>query len=178
MTLLNQDLFYMKHDNSRSKKYVLSLHKYSAGAFLENDIEELTSRWAKQYHIKRQEKKRDNHDEVYLESKIVDVVRTSYDLEFTSLRSVHDYQLGLESYQQRVNHTAPTITFPGIKKEKLLTITSQLVVGLIYENNKKEKRVMIIEEILKFCDATPIRVFRGSKEEELGCKARVCRPKS
>ncbi|GJS38556.1 hypothetical protein Tco_0563599 [Tanacetum coccineum] len=174
MTMLNQDLFYLKHDNSGPKKYVISLHKYPAVPFLENDLEELTSRWvskcfkrfnlyarysvkhwknlwAKQHHIRRHEKKKDNPDEVYLESKIVEVVRTLYKL------GVHDYQLGLESYQQRVNLTAPTITFPGIERKKLLTLTSKLVVGLIYENNKKEKRVMIIKEIPKFCNATLIR---------------------
>ncbi|GKB80202.1 hypothetical protein Tco_0947097 [Tanacetum coccineum] len=31
---------------------------------------------------------------------------------------VHDFQLGVESYQQKVNLTAPTITFPGIEKKR------------------------------------------------------------
>ncbi|GKB97153.1 hypothetical protein Tco_0983290 [Tanacetum coccineum] len=71
-----------------SKKYVPSLHKYLAVPFPENDLEELTSRWVskrvkrfnlyarysvehwktlweKQHHIRRQEQKRDNPDEVY-----------------------------------------------------------------------------------------------------------------
>ncbi|GJR19364.1 zinc finger, CCHC-type containing protein [Tanacetum coccineum] len=59
-----------------------------------------------------------------------------------------------------VNLTAPTITFPGIERKKLLTITFKPVVGLIYENNKKEKRVMEIKEIPKFCDATLRRVLK------------------
>ncbi|GJZ27073.1 hypothetical protein Tco_0571326 [Tanacetum coccineum] len=46
----------------------------------------------------------------------------------------------MESYQHKVNLTAPTLTFPGTKEEKLLTITSNPIIGLIYENNKKEKR--------------------------------------
>ncbi|GJR61110.1 hypothetical protein Tco_1503272 [Tanacetum coccineum] len=54
MTLLNQDLFYLKHDNSGPKKYILSLHKYSVVPFPDDDIEEQTSRWAKQDHIRRQ----------------------------------------------------------------------------------------------------------------------------
>ncbi|GJV87207.1 hypothetical protein Tco_1531145 [Tanacetum coccineum] len=33
---------------------------------------------------------------------------------------VHDFQLGIESYQQKVNLTAPTISFPGIAKHKML----------------------------------------------------------
>ncbi|GJV61892.1 hypothetical protein Tco_1467992 [Tanacetum coccineum] len=32
---------------------------------------------------------------------------------------VHDFQLGIESYQQKVNLTAPTISFPGIEKHKI-----------------------------------------------------------
>ncbi|GKA69872.1 hypothetical protein Tco_0775936, partial [Tanacetum coccineum] len=32
---------------------------------------------------------------------------------------VYDFQLGIESYQQKVNLTAPTIDFPGIKKHKI-----------------------------------------------------------
>nr|GFD16946.1 hypothetical protein [Tanacetum cinerariifolium] len=73
---------------------------------------------------------------------------------------VHDYQFFLESYQQKVNLTVPTITFPGIERKKLLTTTSKPVVGLIYENNKKEKSVMEIKEMPKFYDATLIRVLK------------------
>nr|GEV08346.1 hypothetical protein [Tanacetum cinerariifolium] len=232
MTMLNQDLFYLKHDNSGPKKYVLSLHKYPAVSFPENDLEELTSRW---------EKKRDNPNEVYSESKTLEVVRTLYKLghehkyitkivvrrvdgKFDAflkldykylhkndiedlylmcingkgkdyretgllgsfivfirscviLERVHDYQLGLESYQQRVNLTAPTITFFGIERKKLLTITSKLVVGLIYENNKKEKRVMIIKQIPKFCDATLIRVLELVEKTNMDVKHGYADPK-
>ncbi|GKB81675.1 hypothetical protein Tco_0948570 [Tanacetum coccineum] len=158
MTLLNQDLFYLKYVSSGPKKYVPSLHRYPAVLFPENDLEEQTSIWVskrvkrfnlyarysvehwkniwpKQHHIRRQEQKRDNPDEVYSESKIVEV-------------------LGMKSYQQKVNLTALIITLPGIERKKLLTITSKLVVGLIYENSKKKKKVMEIKDILKFCDAT------------------------
>ncbi|GJT28718.1 hypothetical protein Tco_0908993 [Tanacetum coccineum] len=31
---------------------------------------------------------------------------------------VHDFQLRIESYQQKVNLTAPTISFPGVEREK------------------------------------------------------------
>ncbi|GJX18550.1 hypothetical protein Tco_0221227 [Tanacetum coccineum] len=74
---------------------------------------------------------------------------------------VHDFQLGIESYQHKVNLTAPTITFPGIEKYELCTITSKPVVGMINENSKKEKRVMIHKKIHKFCDATLKRVLEG-----------------
>ncbi|GJX76563.1 hypothetical protein Tco_0323374 [Tanacetum coccineum] len=72
---------------------------------------------------------------------------------------VHDFQLGMESYQQKVNLTAPTITFPDIEEYKVFDITFERVCGMIYENSKKEKRVMVYKEILNFCDATLKRVL-------------------
>ncbi|GJR89552.1 hypothetical protein Tco_0213563 [Tanacetum coccineum] len=74
---------------------------------------------------------------------------------------VHDFQLGIESYQQKVNLTAPTIYFPGVEKHKMFSIIYELVHGIIYKNSKKEKRVMIHSEIHKFCDATLNRVLEG-----------------
>ncbi|GKB34051.1 hypothetical protein Tco_0878993 [Tanacetum coccineum] len=45
LSLVNQDLLYLKKGNSGSKEYVLSLHKFPAVIFLDDDIEERTSRW-------------------------------------------------------------------------------------------------------------------------------------
>nr|GFA25009.1 hypothetical protein [Tanacetum cinerariifolium] len=45
MTLLNQDLFNLKYGNSGPKKYTLSLHKFLAVPFPDDDIEERISRW-------------------------------------------------------------------------------------------------------------------------------------
>nr|GFB13650.1 hypothetical protein [Tanacetum cinerariifolium] len=77
---------------------------------------------------------------------------------------VHDFQLGIESYQQKVNLTAPTTTFPGIERKKPLTITFKHVVGLIYENNKKEKRVMIVGN--KMHKAFPLPGEKDDKVKE------------
>ncbi|GJW38477.1 retrovirus-related pol polyprotein from transposon TNT 1-94 [Tanacetum coccineum] len=76
---------------------------------------------------------------------------------------VYDFQLGVESYQQKVNLTEPTITFPCIEKYKMFSIIFELVHGIVYKNNKKEKRVMRHQEIHKFCDATSKRVLEGLK---------------
>ncbi|GJZ66488.1 hypothetical protein Tco_0623184 [Tanacetum coccineum] len=76
---------------------------------------------------------------------------------------VHDFQLGVESYQQQVNLTAPTITFPCIKKYKVFSIISEPIYGIIYKNSKKEKRVMRHQEVHKFCDATLKKVLEGLK---------------
>ncbi|GJR04743.1 retrovirus-related pol polyprotein from transposon TNT 1-94 [Tanacetum coccineum] len=76
---------------------------------------------------------------------------------------VHDFQLGIKSNQQKVNLTAPTISFPGIEKHKMFSIIYEPVHGIIYKNNKKEKRVMRHSEIHKFFDATRNRVLEGLK---------------
>ncbi|GKA52693.1 hypothetical protein Tco_0746008 [Tanacetum coccineum] len=76
---------------------------------------------------------------------------------------VHDFQLGIESYQHKVNLTAPTMTFPGIKEHEMFSVIYEPVHGIIYKNSKKEKRVMRHSEIHKFCDATLNRVLEGLK---------------
>ncbi|GJY31278.1 hypothetical protein Tco_0414773 [Tanacetum coccineum] len=111
--------------------------------------------WARQHHIRRQEKQRDKPEEAYSESKIVEVVRILYELGHE-----HKYITKI----MKVNLTASTIIFPGIERKKLLTITSKPVFGLIYENSKKEKRVMILKEIPKFCDLTLKRVLKMGKK--------------
>ncbi|GJU97079.1 hypothetical protein Tco_1326350 [Tanacetum coccineum] len=76
---------------------------------------------------------------------------------------VHDFQLGIESYQRKVNLTASTISFLGIEKCKMFFIIYEPVHEIIYKNSKKEKRVMRHSEIHKFCDATLNRVLEGLK---------------
>ncbi|GKC64629.1 hypothetical protein Tco_1097227, partial [Tanacetum coccineum] len=76
---------------------------------------------------------------------------------------VHDFQLGVESYQQKVNLTTPIITFSGIEKHKMFSIVFAPAYGIIYKNNKKEKRVMRHQEIPKFYDATLKRVLEWLK---------------
>ncbi|GJU94628.1 hypothetical protein Tco_1319384 [Tanacetum coccineum] len=78
MSLVNQDLFYLKNANSETRKYVPSLHKIHAFSFLENDLEELNTRWVKKT-IKRQLKMRDDSEKVYSEKKIVDVIKVKFD---------------------------------------------------------------------------------------------------
>ncbi|GJW00167.1 hypothetical protein Tco_1555418 [Tanacetum coccineum] len=78
-------------------------------------------------------------------------------------KRVHDFQLGVEIYQQKVNLSTPKITFLGIEKCKVFSIISELVYRIIYKNSKKEKRAMRHQEIHKFCDATLKRVLEGLK---------------
>ncbi|GKD78956.1 hypothetical protein Tco_1341577, partial [Tanacetum coccineum] len=76
---------------------------------------------------------------------------------------VHDFQLGIETYQIRVNLIVPTLTFLGIKAHDPYSIVDKPNTGLIYLNNKEEKRVMYLSKIIKFCDATLERVLKKLK---------------
>ncbi|GJR77578.1 hypothetical protein Tco_0089943 [Tanacetum coccineum] len=203
LSLVNQDLLYLKKGSSGPEKIVMSLHKFPAVIFSDDDIEERTSRWIVQiiktyWELGHEHKfiteivarrangsivsitesdyknlNKNDIEDMYLlivNGKVDDYAKTRllWSL-LVFIRStviwerVHDFQLGVESYQQKVNLTAPTITFPGIKKYKVFFIVSKPVYGIIYKNSKKEKRVMRHQEIHKFCDATLKRVLEGLK---------------
>ncbi|GJZ67509.1 hypothetical protein Tco_0630749 [Tanacetum coccineum] len=49
LSLVNQDLLYLKKGNSGPEKIVLSLHKFPVVIFPDDDIEERTSRWVSDY---------------------------------------------------------------------------------------------------------------------------------
>ncbi|GJT87600.1 hypothetical protein Tco_1069317 [Tanacetum coccineum] len=88
-----------------------SLHKYPAVSFLEDDIEERTSRynlWAKQDHIRRQKEQSDKPKEVNLESKIVEVIKTSYELG-------HEHKFIIQMMVRRANRKIDPITKSGYK---------------------------------------------------------------
>nr|GEW54437.1 hypothetical protein [Tanacetum cinerariifolium] len=76
---------------------------------------------------------------------------------------VHDFQLGIKIYQIKVNLTAPTLTFSGIKAHEPYSIVDKPTTGLIYLNSKNEKRVKYLVEIIKLCDAMLERVLNEIK---------------
>ncbi|GJR58194.1 hypothetical protein Tco_1500356 [Tanacetum coccineum] len=207
LSLINQDLLYLKKGSSGPEKIVLSLHKFPAIIFNDDDIEERTSRWvnkcvkkfnpyarygvehwknphAKIFYIRKQKEPGKPKEVIYSNSKIIQVIKTYWELghehkfitEIVARRAnecivsitepnyknlnkndiedmyllimngkvpdyaetgllwslsvfirssviwerVHDFQLGIESYQQKVNLTAPTIYFPGVEKHKIV----------------------------------------------------------
>ncbi|GKB01040.1 retrovirus-related pol polyprotein from transposon TNT 1-94 [Tanacetum coccineum] len=218
LSLVNQDLLYLKKGNSGPEKIVLSLHKFPVVIFPDNDIEERTSRWIdkcvkkfnpyarysivhviKTYGELGHEHKfiteiiasrangsimsitepgyknlnKNDIKDMYLlciNGKVCDYAKTGLPWSLSIfIRStmiwerVHDFQLGVESYQQKVNLTTPTITFPDIDKYKMFSIIFEPVYGIIYKNIKKEKRVMRRQEVHKSYDATLKRVLEGLK---------------
>nr|GEU76472.1 hypothetical protein [Tanacetum cinerariifolium] len=71
--------------------------------------------------------------------------------------------LRIDSYQVKVNLTAPTLTFPDIEAHESYLIIDKPTMGLIYLNNKDEKQVMYLVEIVKFYDATLEKVSKEVK---------------
>ncbi|GJX44188.1 hypothetical protein Tco_0260864 [Tanacetum coccineum] len=84
-----------------------------------NDIEDL-------YYLCRNKKV--NYHETKLMNSLITFIKSRVIWE-----RVHDFQLGIESYQIRVNLTAPTLTFPGIKAHEPYSIVEQATYGILNE---------------------------------------------
>ncbi|GJZ72478.1 hypothetical protein Tco_0636329 [Tanacetum coccineum] len=177
----NKDLFCLRHGNTETKKYVLSLHKIHVTHFPEDDLEEQLTRWVRKelntfnkeaqlsiQHWKntwhkiiyiKKHKKRSNPKEVYPDHKIGEVVRIKNEKEYGQ-DFMEEIILGIERYQIKINLTAPTLIIPSIKNLEPFSIITDPFIGIVYENIKKEMRVMGIREIPKFCDATLDKVMK------------------
>ncbi|GKE76311.1 hypothetical protein Tco_1542431, partial [Tanacetum coccineum] len=68
-------------------------------------------------------------------------------------KRVEDLQLGVESYQKKINITLPPQTFPEIEFKELY-IPSHKPPGVIYEDLTKHKRVMRANELYNLSDGT------------------------
>nr|GFC78197.1 hypothetical protein [Tanacetum cinerariifolium] len=68
-------------------------------------------------------------------------------------RRVEDLQLGVESYQKRLNLTKPDTYRPDLKRREAYTAHSNPR-GFIYQNKDKKNRLMRIDELHKLSDGT------------------------
>ncbi|GJX71504.1 hypothetical protein Tco_0308675 [Tanacetum coccineum] len=68
-------------------------------------------------------------------------------------RRVEDVQLGLESYQKKLNLTKPQQDFLEISAKELYTPSFDPP-GAVYEDLNKQKRVIRADELYKFSDGT------------------------
>ncbi|GJY74596.1 hypothetical protein Tco_0479027 [Tanacetum coccineum] len=139
-----EQIFVMR-ENDKPNSFSEADFKYMN----KNDIEDL-------YYLCRNKKVK--YRETKLMNSLITFIRSRVIWE-----RVHDFQSGIESYQVKVNLTAPTFTFPGIEAYEPYSIVDKPNTGLIYLNNKDEKRVMYLVEIVKFCDATLEKVLKEVK---------------
>nr|GEZ57710.1 hypothetical protein [Tanacetum cinerariifolium] len=68
-------------------------------------------------------------------------------------RRVEDLQLGVESYQKKLNLIKPNTYRSDLKRKKAYTTYSDPR-GFIYQNKDKQNRLMRIDELHKFSDGT------------------------
>nr|GEV92090.1 hypothetical protein [Tanacetum cinerariifolium] len=68
-------------------------------------------------------------------------------------RRVKDLQLGVESYQKKINLTKPDTYILDLKRKEAYTAYSNPK-GFIYQNRDKKNRLMCIDELHKFSDGT------------------------
>ncbi|GKB59493.1 hypothetical protein Tco_0915679 [Tanacetum coccineum] len=174
LSLINQDLLYLKKGNSGPEKIVNKCVK-KFNPYARYGVEHWKNPHAKIFYIKRQ-KEPGKPKEVIVARRANECIVSITDPDYKNINKndIEDMYLLImngkvpdyaetESYQQKVNLTAPTISFPGIEKHKMFFIIYEPVHGIIYKNSKKEKRVMRHSEIHKFCDATLNRVLEGLK---------------
>nr|GEX36833.1 hypothetical protein [Tanacetum cinerariifolium] len=69
------------------------------------------------------------------------------------LRCMEDLQLGVESYQKRLNLTKPDTYRSDLKRREAYTAYSNPR-GFIYQNKDKKNRLMWIDKLQKFSDGT------------------------
>nr|GEZ68051.1 hypothetical protein [Tanacetum cinerariifolium] len=67
-------------------------------------------------------------------------------------RRAEDLQLGVESYQKKLNLTKPDTYRSDLKRKEAYTTYSNPR-GFIYQNKDKQNRLMQIDELHKFSDA-------------------------
>nr|GEZ55715.1 hypothetical protein [Tanacetum cinerariifolium] len=68
-------------------------------------------------------------------------------------RRVKDLQLGVESYQKKLNLTKPDMYRSELRRREAYTAYSNPR-GFIYQNKDKKNRLMRIDELHKFSDGT------------------------
>ncbi|GJS40315.1 hypothetical protein Tco_0565358 [Tanacetum coccineum] len=196
LSLVNQDLLYLKKGSSGPEKIVCvdkCVQKFNP--YARYNVEHWKNQHAKIFYIKRQKEPGKQKEEVYSNSKIVQVIKTYGELG-------HEHKFVKKIIARRANGSILSIIEPDyknlnkndIKDMYFLCINSKVedyaetallwslsvfirstviwkrvhdfelgVESYQQKNNKKEKRVMRHQEIHKFCDATSKRVLERLK---------------
>ncbi|GJV36871.1 hypothetical protein Tco_1409348 [Tanacetum coccineum] len=185
--LYNKDLFFLKHGNSEVRKKVRNNSKEYFSDHMIVEVVRVTIDqpygldFMKQIIMMRENDKPDSFSEANFKYMKKNDIEDLYYLclnkkvnyrdnklknslmkfikSYVIWERVHDFQLGIKSYQININLTA----FLGIEARDPYSIMDKPTIGLIYLNNKNEKRVMYLIDISKFCDATLERVLNEVK---------------
>ncbi|GJW81286.1 hypothetical protein Tco_0145261 [Tanacetum coccineum] len=159
------------------EKIVMSLHKFPAVIFPDDDIEEITSRRVKKcvkkfnpYAWYNFEHWKNPHAKIFYIKKQQETGKPNV-ISHKFIEEIVARKVCGTSVR-KVNLTAQTITFPGIEKYKVFSIVFEPIYGIIYENSKKEKRVdetfIVISSVmcsLSHEDAEYLQLFKERIKE-------------
>nr|GEW89203.1 hypothetical protein [Tanacetum cinerariifolium] len=173
---INNDLVYLR-EGASSRKYTTSVTKTKAADYGHIKwIEDLNLDWItvrrdddKLYKFKEGDFKRlriqDIEDMLLLlvQGKLTNLTveeRFAFNVSLRMFtrsiviqRRVENLQLGVESYQKKLNLTRPDTYHSDLKRKEAYTAYSNLR-GFIYLNKDKQNRLMRIDELQKFSDGT------------------------
>ncbi|GKB59332.1 hypothetical protein Tco_0915518, partial [Tanacetum coccineum] len=171
LSMINQDLLYLKKGNSGPEKIVLSLHKFPAIIFNDVDIEERNSKWvnkcvkkfypyarygvehwknphAKIFYIKRQKEPGKPKEVVYSNSKIIQVIKTYWELG-------HEHKFITEIVARRANECIVSITesdYKNLNKNDIEDIYLLIMNGKVpdYTETGIEKHKIVLEGLKSY----------------------------
>nr|GEX40981.1 hypothetical protein [Tanacetum cinerariifolium] len=148
LSLINQDLLYLKKENLGPEMIVISLNKFPPVVFNDEDIKERTSRWvnkcvkkfnpyarygvehwknphAKIFYLRKQKELGKPKEMIYSNSKIVQVIKTYWELG-------HEHKFITDIIARRANDFIVSITKPYFKN--------------LNKNNIEDMYLLIINE--------------------------------
>ncbi|GJR69866.1 hypothetical protein Tco_0015931 [Tanacetum coccineum] len=94
-----------------------------------------------------------NNDLEYLKNRNKERKYVASVTQTKAVRRVEDVQLGVESYQKKLNITKPQTTYEGISYKEPYTIFHKPR-GVVYLNKSKQKRLMRADKLYTFSDGT------------------------
>ncbi|GKE82789.1 hypothetical protein Tco_1552789, partial [Tanacetum coccineum] len=141
----NNDLEYLK-GGSASRKYTTSITKNKAAKYdnIEGIKDMVPTLWSPVKKLSNLEQ-----DVIFN----LNAVLGMFTRRIVILKRVEDLQLGVESYQKKLNITKPETFRSDISKLTLYT-TYKNPQGIIYHDKFKRNRLMLLDELYKFCDGT------------------------
>nr|GEV11320.1 hypothetical protein [Tanacetum cinerariifolium] len=163
---INNDLEYLRGGAS-SRKYSTSVTKTKAADYRHikwiEDLVPLNRESARDVYSKRRiivvtelqimEWHDYKHLDWILERLAFNVSLRMFTRSIVIKRRVEDLQLGVESYQKKLNLTKPDTYRPDLRRREAYTAHSNPR-GFIYQNKDKKNRLMRIDELHKFSDGT------------------------
>ncbi|GKA28139.1 hypothetical protein Tco_0714307 [Tanacetum coccineum] len=152
---IKNGLEYLK-SSYLEKKYTTSITKMKAASYESVGIKYMIlSLWSEMKVEEIMMRKDDRKLYTFKEGDFVDLHLNDIEdmLLLAAQHKVEDVQLGVESYQKKLNITKPHKDFPRISvKELYMPLLDPP--GVVYEDLNKKKIVMLADELYKFLDRT------------------------